>query len=288
MLAYHPLRKTKGSAVITVSELAEQLRALGLMPGDTVMVHASLRALGPVDGGADGVIKALTAAVSPRGNVMAMVSWAHSPYEETLNGRKLSPTERDQWPAFDPRTAPPYPGYGILNAALLRMEGVERSDHPDSSMAAVGPDARALVHPHPKDDAYGPGSPLERLVTLGGKILLLGAPLDAVTVLHYAEALADIPDKRRVSYEVPVLDTAGSKVWQNVEEWDSNGILDCYAAEDSMDAVESIARDYVAAGRHIEGRVGQAKSCLFEAADIVKYGVGWLEARHGAKAPDAP
>lgn len=271
----------KGGTVITVEKLTHQLRTLGLAAGDTVMVHASLRALGPVAGGADGVMAALRAAVAPRGTVMAMVSWAHSPYEETLNGRQMDATERDAWPAFDPRVSAPYAGYGVLNATLLRVAGVERSNHPDSSMAAVGPHAAYLMHPHPKDDAYGPGSPLERLVKVGGRVLLLGAPLDAVTVLHYAEALADIPNKRRVTYEVPVLDAEGGKVWQQVSEWDSNGILDCYATEDGIDAVEQIARDYVADGMHQEGVTGATKSHLFEAADIVKYGVRWLEERHG-------
>lgn len=271
----------KGSAVITVEKLTHQLRTLGLAAGDTVMVHASLRALGPLEGGADGVMAALLASVAPGGTVMAMVSWAHSPYEETLNGKQMSTEERDAWPAFDPKTAPPEPEYGVLNSALLRVAGVERSNHPDSSMAAVGPNAAYLIHPHPKDDAYGPGSPLERLIGMRGIVLLLGAPLDAVTVLHYAEALADIPNKRRVTYEVPVLDAAGRKVWQQVSEWDSNGILDCYATEDGMDAVEQIARDYVAGGMHQEGVTGATKSHLFEAADIVKYGVRWLEERHG-------
>lgn len=271
-----------------INSLSSELRALGLLPGDTVMVHASLRALGAVDGGAEGVVRALRETISPSGNLMAMVSWAHSPYAETLNGKTLSTAEREAWPAFDPRTAPPEPEYGILNTALLNQRNVERSNHPDSSMAAIGPDAAYLVHPHPKDHAYGPGSPLERLVAMGGKVLLLGAPLDAVTALHYAEALADIPNKRRVSYEVPVLDKAGRKVWLKVNELDSNGILDCYAVEGAMDAVETIARAYVTENRHRQGKVGHATCYLFEAADIVKYGIAWLEHRHGTKSSHAP
>ncbi len=270
------------ASALGIDELGSQLRALGIKAGDTVMVHASMRALGPVEDGADGVVRALHDSVSPHGNLMAMVSWAHSPYAETLNGKTMSVVERDAWPAFDPRTAPPEPEYGVLNTAFLRQKDVERSNHPDSSMAAVGPQAAYLVHPHPKDHAYGPGSPLERLVTLRGKVLLLGAPLDAVTALHYAEALANIPNKRRVSYEVPILDKAGSKIWLQVNELDSNGILDCYAVEGSMDAVETIARAYVADSRHAQGMVGRATCYLFEAADIVKYGVAWLEGRHAA------
>ena len=39
--------------------LVRDLQALGLRPGDLVMVHASLRALGPVEGGPAAVLDAL-------------------------------------------------------------------------------------------------------------------------------------------------------------------------------------------------------------------------------------
>ncbi|MEY2883483.1 MAG: aminoglycoside 3-N-acetyltransferase, partial [Pseudomonadota bacterium] len=41
------------------SALVEQLAALGLAAGDSVMVHASLRRVGPMPGGADTLIAAL-------------------------------------------------------------------------------------------------------------------------------------------------------------------------------------------------------------------------------------
>ena len=94
---------------------------------------------------------------------------------------------------------------------------------------------------------------------------MLGAPLDSVTVLHYAEAIADIPDKRRVSYEQPMRDERGCKVWRRADELDSNGILDCFALEGAMDAVETIARAYATKGRHRTGSVGQADCHLFDA-----------------------
>jgi len=111
---------------------------------------------------------------------------------------------------------------------------------------------------------------------------LLGAPPDSVTVLHYAEAIANIPGKRMAIYHVPVLDAQGTKVWRRVEEWNTNGILDCYDQDNGPDAVELIARDYLAAGRGGRGRVGKADCFVFSAADIVEFGKNWLEARHGA------
>lgn len=272
---------------MTTDTLLHELRALGIRPGDLVMVHASLRAVGPVSGGPDGVLGALLDALGPTGTLLAYVSWDRSPYAETLDGNQLSPAEKAAWPAFDPATAAPFPEWGYLNTVICRHPGVRRSANPDASMAAIGPLADELVASHPLDSGYGPGSPLERFNELGGKVLLLGAPLDAVTVLHYAEAIADIPDKRRVRYEMPVLTEAGEKVWVAIEDWDSNGITERFAAAaeaGGMDAVETIARSYVMLDHHSEGRVGRAHSYLFDSQAIVRYGVAFLERHFGMAA----
>lgn len=128
--------------------------------------------------------------------------------------------------------------------------------------------------------AYGPGSPVERLLHKRGKVLSIGAGPDAVTVLHYAEAVARIPGKRRVVYSMPLL-VDGERRWVTASDWDSNGILDEYARPGSADAVERIVLDYLALGRHREGRVGRAAARLIDANDIVRFGQAWLEGRHG-------
>lgn len=273
--------QTAGASKMTGQDnILSDLRALGVESGDIMMVHASLRAVGSVVGGPAAIAQALLDAVSPGGTLMALVSWEHSSYDATLNGRKLPRAEREAWPTFDPDSATPYPGYGALNRFLVRLPGAVRSAHPDASIVAIGDDAATIVSPHDLGSAYGPGSPLERLVSRKGKVLLLGAPLDAVTVLHYAEALADIPGKRKVRYEVPVSDSRDGKKWLAVEELDSNGILDDFVQPGAMDAVETMARAYVKLGRHQEGRVGTAQCFLFDAVDLVRFGVEFLEGRY--------
>jgi len=99
----------------TKEDLVGDFGRLGICDGDTIMVHASLKAIGPVDGGPAMIVEALVDAVGQRGNLLAYVSWDRSPYEETLNGRRLSDAEREAWPAFDPATAGTYRGFGVLN-----------------------------------------------------------------------------------------------------------------------------------------------------------------------------
>ena len=257
------------------------LRQLGVAAGDLVMVHASLKAVGPVDGGPATIVDALRDVVGESGTLLAYVSWDRSPYDETRDKRQLTPAQRKAWPAFVPDCAGVYPGFGRLNEFVVAYPGSERSAHPDASMAAIGRDAAWLVADHRFGDPYGPGSPLGKFLECSGKVLLLGAPLDAVTILHFAESVADIPNKRRVAYELPVIDAQGQKAWIRTVEFDSNGILDCYAQDGKPDAVEAIASEYVELGRHRCGRVGRAQCHLFDALDLVEFGKRWLEARHG-------
>ena len=57
----------------TASDILHDLCVLGVRPGDTLMVHASLRAIGPVEGGAEGVIEALESAVGHDGTLLMIL-----------------------------------------------------------------------------------------------------------------------------------------------------------------------------------------------------------------------
>ena len=56
--------------VILEARQVAELRALGVRPGMNLLVHSSLKRLGPVDGGAEAVIDALLEAIDPGGTLM--------------------------------------------------------------------------------------------------------------------------------------------------------------------------------------------------------------------------
>ncbi len=60
----------------TSAAIAQDLRQLGLRSGDLVMVHASLRRIGPVRGRAEGVIEAILAAIGPGGTMLMVLGAA--------------------------------------------------------------------------------------------------------------------------------------------------------------------------------------------------------------------
>jgi aminoglycoside N3'-acetyltransferase len=153
------------------------------------------------------------------------------------------------------------------------------SDHPEGRFAAAGPLAGELLANVPWDDYYGPGSPLERLID-GGKVLRMGADLDTVTALHHAEYRCSVTPKRRVRRHRLAAIPGGSQT--RVVECldDEEGIVD-YPGEDYF---EDLLRDYLETGGATAGVVGDARSELIDAADVVAYGVRWMNDHLGGTA----
>ncbi len=55
--------------VITRSRLVSDLSKLGLVPGDTLMLHASVKAVGWIVGGPDMVIQAILDVIGPMATI---------------------------------------------------------------------------------------------------------------------------------------------------------------------------------------------------------------------------
>ena len=55
---------------VTKQQIISDLTALGIEPGITVMMHSSLSALGPVKGGPEAVVDALSEVVGPDGTLL--------------------------------------------------------------------------------------------------------------------------------------------------------------------------------------------------------------------------
>jgi aminoglycoside 3-N-acetyltransferase len=235
--------------------LEQDLIALGLTPGEIVMVHASLRAVG---GRAEDLIVALLAVLGEGGTLMAYVD-----YEPTA-----------EVPDFDPVKSPAAISYGVLPEVIRRWDGAVRSLNPGASMAAIGARAHWLCRDHPLRYGYGPGSPLEKLVTAGGKVLLLGSDLDQVTLLHYAEHVACLPEKRQLKYVV-----RSGGVDLEIEEFDTSE-----AVVPAMPAryFEQVIREFLTTGAARTGKVGNACSHLLPAGELVRFAIEKLEREFGA------
>jgi aminoglycoside N3'-acetyltransferase len=267
-------------APFTPDELVADLRRLGVAAGDLVMPHASLRAIGPVEGGAAGVVAALDAAVGAEGTLLMTIGarddWAWvNEHPEPERARLLAGSE-----PFDAATAPSDPDNGVLAEVFRTTPETRVSDHPEGRFAARGADAAALVNDVPWDDYYGPGSPLARFVERRGKVLRLGADIGTVTAIHYAEYLADVPDKIRVRRHRLVTTPTGPAVVVVEGLDDDEGIV----RHPGPDYFGVILEAYLATGAAQEGQIGGARSELIDAGDIVAFAARWMTQRFGALA----
>src|SRR6185295_16959423 len=206
----------------TRSSLVADLRRLGLAAGEIVMVHASVRRVGPVFGGPDEIHLAVEDAVAPGGTVMMVVACPDG-YDDVGRGHLTAGQEAEllaHQPAFDPKTARANRDVGTLAEIFRSWPGTLTSDSA-ARIAARGARAAWLTAEHPLSYPFGRGTPYEKLVEARGKVLLLGSDHDEVTLMHYPEHVADFADKIVVRYRMPVLRN-GRREWVDVEEYDSS------------------------------------------------------------------
>ena len=142
-------------------------------------------------------------------------------------------------------------------------------------MVAVGRLADWLTATHPLGDSFGPGSPFARLVQAGGCVLMLGAPLRSLTLLHHAEAIARVPEQRSWSYPLPFA-TAAGPTWRTLHDIDSEH------GPFRRGGTGGDRRGALAAGVDVSGRVAAAECHLFPAVDLVAFATRWLEERLAA------
>jgi len=264
---------THAPGLVTRGQIALQVKELGVSPGDTVMLHASVGSIGWIAGGPSEVRGGVLDAIGADGTLMMYVGWEGSPYDLLVNATQIPPAILALWPPYDPATSRAMHAWSILTEYLRTWPAARRSEHPDSSFAAVGRLADELTRDHPLQYGMGEGSPLEKLCQHNGKVLLLGAPLSSLTLLHHAEHLADVPDKRIVRYKAPIL-RDGNQVWIDIDEFDTT---ECLPWRRPVDLFEAIARHHLQEGHAVIGRVGAATSYLFDAAELTRFAVDWIE-----------
>lgn len=273
--------------MVAHSRLVGDLEKLGVEPGKVLMVHCQMSALGHVVGGAETIVRALLEILGPDGTLMAYTGWQDEPPEDldALDGASKRAYLREH-PAYDPRVALSRREHGRIPETLRTWPGALHSGHPEAGVAVIGLHAEALTAEHPYDDAYGDGTPYARLVELGGQVVMLGAPLDTVTLVHHAETIAQVPGKRRVSYDMPVM-INGNRVWRTFSDVDtSQGALPYENILGKEDYIEHITHSALRAGVGKSGPIGKTTAYLFDARKLCEHAVCWIERRFAPQIPN--
>jgi aminoglycoside 3-N-acetyltransferase len=254
---------------VTGQRILRDLRRLGVEPGQTLLVHASLRALGWVRGGAPTVISALRQAVGPDGHVVAPTGTEANSATSRMHRARiamLTPDQvaayRDNMPAFDKDTTPS--GMGAVSEALRTADGAVRSAHPQSSFAAIGPQADLLMADHPLDCHLGPDSPLGRLDKMDAQVLMIEVGYWAFTGFHLAE-YTYTPNPPTRKYACVVTTAEGGRCWAEYDDV----VLDDQKFEDIGESLEKNAEIK-------RGKVGHARCRLVPLHPAVEFAAEWM------------
>ncbi|MFF5476351.1 aminoglycoside N(3)-acetyltransferase [Streptomyces sp. NPDC012935] len=254
-----------------IASLGEELAVLGVRPGATLLVHASLRR---VAAGPDAVLAALRTALGPEGTLVVPTFTAgNSDTSPAYRDRTRNMTTdqiramREQMPAFDPDETPSE-GMGRLAEAVRCAGGRVRSAHPQTSFAAVGARAGELLAVHDENCHLGERSPLGPLYAAGALVLLLGVGFEVCSAFHLGEYR--VPGAPRRTYRC-VVRRDGERSWIEYEDvaLDDSDFGALGADFEKQDAARSHP---VVRG----GRVGAAHARLFPLGAAVDFATAWL------------
>ena len=262
--------------------IAADLRSLGLRRGQDLLIHCSLRRLGPVAGGAATLLAAIRDVVGPAATLVVPThtTWnsltsrtflaATTGLDATARARHIA-----ELPGFD-LASTPSEGMGAFAEHIRTQPGARRSAHPQTSFAALGPRADAAMSRHDLDCHLGERSPLGWLYDVGAAIALIGVGYPACTAFHLAEY--------RLSGELP-LRRYHCFVTSDGERR-QYAFTDLDLVDDDFDLIGAALDDASwpdAADRPRRGRVAMADAIWLPMRGAVDFARSWMEQHRRVK-----
>jgi aminoglycoside 3-N-acetyltransferase len=253
---------------VDLGRLTADLRSLGLLRGQDLLVHCSLGAIGWVDGGPAALLQAIREVAGPDATIVvsAQTPWTSrtsEAFRTATAGLDQDGIDRyaAELPVFNPESTPSH-RMGTFAEHVRTRPGARRSAHPQTSFAALGPAAAAITSGHDPKCHLGERSPLRWLYDADAAILLLGVGYAVCSAFHLAEY--------RVRGGVGV----------------RGADLDDGDFEQIGDALDEFWRDRPGPGAPLAGPVGMAWSKLIPVRSAVNFAVSWMEKYRSGAAHD--
>lgn len=187
------LKNKEISSIIIIEDVKRLLKNIGIQNGDVLEVHASLKSIGYILGGANALLDAILEVLGFEGTlVMSAHSIDNSEpayFQNPPVDISLFKSIRENTPSFKGKFDD-LSGMGQLAIALQKRPSVYFSSHPQVSMMAHGKHAKWITQSHPLNDMFGLKSPLAKMVELKAKVLLIGVEYNSCTGMHLGEYLS--------------------------------------------------------------------------------------------------
>jgi aminoglycoside 3-N-acetyltransferase len=238
-------------------ELDRQVKALGIDPAGTLLIHSSMKSIGPVEGGADAVLDAFSAHMRDGLLILPTHTW-----------RQMS----ESYTVFDVVKEPSC--VGLLTNLFRGRPGVIRSWHPTHSVAALGREAAAYTAgeertrtPCPRDGCWG------RLYDRRAVILFLGCSLKCNTFLHGVEEWCGVTNRlAETPQDFTVVTPAGERLTVPQYRHHTEPELDI------SDHYDKMAPAFEKEGAIRRARLGEASCIVADAAAMADITARYLAA----------
>ncbi|MEV6650702.1 AAC(3) family N-acetyltransferase [Streptomyces sp. NPDC051219] len=186
-------------------------------------------------------------------------SSAHLARVQGMTGEQIR-AFRATMPAFDPERTPSQ-GMGRLAESVRTAPGAVRSTHPQTSFAALGRSAKALLADHEQDCHLGEASPLGAMFREGGQVLMVNVGFAVCSAFHLAEYR--IPFTPLREYRC-VVNLRGRAVWVAYKdvELDDSDFAEIGAAFPGSEVRT--------------GQLGGTTAMLFSIKEAVDHAVAWM------------
>ena len=194
--------------MFTKEQLKNQLKNMGIIPSDTVLIHTAFKSVGEVEGGIDGFIDAFKEYLKDGLFIIPTHTW------ENVNREN---------PVFDVSVTTPCIG-AVPTVAAFRKDGI-RSLHPTHSVWAVGKGAEDFIKGEELAKTPAPvGGAWCRLSDLNAKILLIGLGHNRNTFIHAIDEMASLDDRlTKNPWQVTVIDYNKNKITHSFRNHENTG-----------------------------------------------------------------
>ena len=164
--------------MLTQKEIINILDKLNIKCDDTILIHSSLKNIGPIEGNASGLIDTLCNYLNKGLLIFPTHTWNIMNKDNMIFNCQKTPS-----------------CVGMLTNIALNTKGFIRSTHPTHSVCAYGIKAKEYI----KNDLtattpVGPNNCFGILKNYNAKILFLGAPLSKNTFIHSIEEEFKVPN----------------------------------------------------------------------------------------------
>lgn len=179
---------------LTLADLVQGFRDLGLSKGDVVLSQNSYKAFGGVQRGPKTVIEALLQVLSPDGTlIMPTFNW------NDFGEKKLYSKCHTK------------PQTGFLSEMLMNWKGAYRIYHPIHGFTLVGKRAKELSEKVHNKSSFESSSLFGELHRMNAKLMLLGVNYGkGLTFFHYVEEMVGVPYRKFIPLRGKVEELDGS------------------------------------------------------------------------------